>query len=238
MHKNYLFDLDGTLLPMHDTKSFVELYLQSLCKALTPVLKIRPELLVSSVWNGTHAMLSNDGTRLNQDVFWETASKTAGIDLLEFSEHFDSYYQNEFAAARRATGVNPLALKSVEKIKQNGGRVIVATNPVFPSVATYERIRWAGLDPEDFEYITVYDNSAFCKPSLSYYEEICSKCDIKPGESIMIGNDVDEDMCAAKIGFDAFLITDCLINKNSADISAYSNGSFGDFYNALEAGKI
>lgn len=238
MHKNYLFDLDGTLLPMPDTKSFVELYLQSLCKALTPVLKIRPELLVSSVWNGTHAMLSNDGTRLNQDVFWETASKTAGIDLLEFSEHFDSYYQNEFAAARRATGVNPLALKSVEKIKQNGGRVIVATNPVFPSVATYERIRWAGLDPDDFEYITVYDNSAFCKPNLSYYEEICSKCGIAPEESIMIGNDVDEDMCAAKIGFDAFLITDCLINKNSADISAYSNGSFRDFYNALEAGKI
>ena len=77
MHKNYLFDLDGTLLPMPDTKSFVELYLQSLCKALTPVLKIQPELLVSSVWNGTHAMLSNDGTRLNHDVFWETASKTA-----------------------------------------------------------------------------------------------------------------------------------------------------------------
>lgn len=28
---------------------------------------------------------------------------------------------------------------------------ILATNPLFPTVATKSRIRWVGLEPEDFE---------------------------------------------------------------------------------------
>ncbi|MBQ1437963.1 MAG: HAD family hydrolase [Ruminococcus sp.] len=238
MNKNYLFDLDGTLLPMPDVQPFVELYLCSLCKELVPVLELSPETLINSIWSGTFAMLKNTGERQNCEVFWEAASKTAGKNLAEYSTHFDSYYKNSFSQAKAATGVTPFAQKSVSRIKENGGRIILATNPVFPPEATHARIRWAGLSPEDFDYITVYDNSRFCKPNPSYYEEICSKCGIKPEESIMIGNDVDEDMCAAKLGFNSYLITDCLINKNNADISEYKNGSFEDFYKLLESGEV
>jgi len=31
-----------------------------------------------------------------------------------------------------------------------GFRVALATNPIFPAIATEKRIRWAGLTPEDF----------------------------------------------------------------------------------------
>ena len=42
----------------------------------------------------------------------------------------------------------------------------------------------------------------------------------------MVGNDVDEDMAAKKVGMDVFLLTDCLINKENKDISSYPHGDF------------
>ena len=61
-------------------------------------------------------------------------------------------------------------------------------------------------------------------------EEICKKQDIKPEDSIMIGNDVDEDLCSAKLGFDTYLITDTIVNRDNKDYSDYKNGSFEEFY--------
>jgi len=42
------------------------------------------------------------------------------------------------------------------------------------------------------------------------------------------GNDVDDDMVAAQLGMQVFLLTDCLINKQGVDISRYPNGSFDE----------
>ena len=44
-------------------------------------------------------------------------------------------------------------------VKELGLRAVLATNPIFPAVATRSRIRWAGLEPEDFELCTTYENS-------------------------------------------------------------------------------
>ena len=45
MYKNFLFDLDGTLLPM-DMKYFIELYVAAFCKCLAPVTKIESKPLM------------------------------------------------------------------------------------------------------------------------------------------------------------------------------------------------
>ena len=71
MYKNYLFDLDGTLLPM-DMEKFVKLYFSSLCKRCTPVIKIEPDALIKAMWAGTDAMTKNDNSRTNREVFWES----------------------------------------------------------------------------------------------------------------------------------------------------------------------
>ena len=42
----------------------------------------------------------------------------------------------------------------------------------------------------------------------------------------MVGNDVSEDMIAAQLGMQVFLLTDCMINKDNIDISQYPHGSF------------
>lgn len=229
MYKNYLFDLDGTLLPM-DMDKFIKLYFGALCKRFCPVLNVEPDTLVKAVWKGTGAMTNNNCSCLNKDIFWKVASAECKIDLTPYIEQFDDFYKNEFIAAKQATGFTPYAKKSIDFIKKNGGRLIAATNPIFPAVATYRRLEWAGVSADDFEFVTTYDNSGCCKPNLKYFEFICKECGIKPEDSIMIGNDVDEDMCSAKLGFDTYLITDTVINRDGKDYSSYKHGTFEQFY--------
>ena len=123
-------------------------------------------------------------------------------------------------------GHDPRAAEAIHEIRSLGYRTILATNPLFPPIATQSRIRWAGLEPEDFEWVTTYDNSGFCKPNPDYYREILSKRGLKPEECAMVGNDVGEDMIAETLGMRVFLLTPCLINKVGTDISRYPNGGF------------
>ena len=79
---------------------------------------------------------------------------------------------------------------------------MLATNPVFPIVATANRANWAGVAPDLFEHITVYENSSYCKPNPKYYMEILDKLNMNAQECLMVGNDVDEDMSTADIGME------------------------------------
>ena len=115
-----------------------------------------------------------------------------------------------------------------------GLRTVLATNPLFPAIATHSRIRWAGLEPEDFSWVTTYENSSFCKPNPAYYREILDKLGLQPQECVMVGNDVGEDGAAAKLGLPVFLLTDCLIQKPGTDASQMPKGSFSDLKNWLE----
>jgi HAD superfamily hydrolase (TIGR01549 family) len=232
MYKNFLFDLDGTLLPMN-MDEFVKLYFASLCKRFSPIVRLSPDALVNAVLKGTVAMTKNDNSNINKDVFWKEASEACNMDLTPYIEQFDDYYLTEFINAKNATSVTPYAKKCVDFAKQQGGKLIAATNPIFPEVATLRRLSWAGVSGNDFDYITTYENFGCCKPNLKYFEIICDRCGINPEESIMIGNDVDEDMCAAELGFDTYLITDCIVNRKNKDYSMYKNGSFADFYEFL-----
>ena len=139
---------------------------------------------------------------------------------------FEEFYGNEFQNAKVFCGLNPEAAETVRKLKAEGYRVALATNPLFPAIATESRIRWAGLEPSDFEIYTTYENSTYCKPNPDYYREIMKKISCKPEECLMVGNDVSEDMVAKELGMQVFLLTDCLINSGEKDISVYPHGSF------------
>lgn len=218
------FDLDGTLLPM-DQDVFVKSYFGSLAAKMAP-LGYEPEKLVKAIWIGTGAMVNNPGGRTNEAVFWEAFTGIFGQDVLKEMPYFDSFYRNEFQNARHSCGFNPQAAQAIREIKAMGFRTVLATNPIFPAVATQSRIRWAGLTPEDFELITTYENSCHCKPNPDYYRDILEELKRNPEECVMVGNDVSEDMVAETLGMKVFLLTDCLINKENKDIQAYAHGSF------------
>ena len=60
---------------------------------------------------------------------------------------------------------------------------------------------------------------------------------IIPNETLMAGNDADEDTPAEKNGMRVFILTDCLINKSGRDISAYPNGGLTELMKYIEENK-
>lgn len=224
MIKAILFDLDGTLLPM-DLDVFLNDYLTRFTLSMTPAGHT-PEEFRKAVWAGTAAMVKNDGSRTNEEVFWEAYFTLFGAESIQDRELLEAYYYNDFQNVRKVCGFDPRAAEAIREIKAMGYRTILATNPLFPAIATMSRVRWTGLQPEDFELITTFENSCYAKPNLKYFEKIMEKQGLKPEECVMVGNDVAEDMVARHLGLKVFLMTDCLINKPGADISQFPHGSF------------
>ena len=222
--KMILFDLDGTLLPMDQT-AFMKDYFGRLSRKLAPH-GYDPKKLIDAIWAGTADMVRNDGTVLNETRFWNRFESIFGEWTRKDLPLFDEFYREEFDSVQASCGYHPSAAKTVRQIKESGFRVALATNPLFPSRATECRIRWTGLEPEEFELYTTYENTGFCKPNLAYYRDVCARLGVTPEECAMVGNDVGEDMIAQKLGMKVFLITDCLINRDNEDISRYPHGSF------------
>ena len=230
--KYILFDLDGTLLPM-DQDEFVKAYLKGLVAKLAPY-GFQPKDVSDGLWAGTGAMVKNDGSRLNYDVFWDVFCQFAGEHARDYMNVVDDFYANEFQCVKHVCGYTPKAAETIQTIKEMGYEVVLATNPLFPKEATESRVRWAGMEPEAFKLITVYSNSSFCKPNPAYYQEILEKLGAAPEECVMIGNDAKEDMIAETLGMQVFLLTDCLINSENRDISRYPQGSFAELMEFVE----
>lgn len=219
-----LFDLDGTLLPM-DQDRFLKGYLGGLVKKLAPH-GYDPDKLIKSMWAGTGAVVKNDGRKSNEEVFWEVFTGFFGKESLKDLPIFEDFYRNDFDQVQFDCGFDPRAAELISNLKKMGLRLILATNPLFPAMATHRRVRWAGLEPENFEWITTYENSRFAKPNPDYYREILNRFALHPEECLMVGNDADEDLVAQSLGMKVFLLTDCLISRNNQDISIYPQGSF------------
>ena len=223
--KAVLFDLDGTLLPM-DQEEFVKAYFGLLAKRLAP-LGYEAERLYQVLWKGVAAMVQNDGSCVNEDVFWKVFADAYGEECLKDKPFIDEFYEIEFNRVQAVCGFEKAASEVVEMVKAAGKYAVLATNPLFPHTATENRMRWAGLKPEDFTFYTTYENSRYCKPNPKYYEEILQKLHLKPEECIMVGNDFGEDIVPTeKLGMQGFLLTDYLIHKGNQDISEYPQGVF------------
>lgn len=232
MIKTILFDLDGTLLPM-DQELFVKTYFKLLLERLVP-LGYEKEKLIQTMMAGVEAMVRNDGSTNNETVFWKLFEKMMGTEALKHRPLIDDFYTNDFNKASFTCPRNEKVKGYFEQVKAMGFRVVLATNPIFPAPATENRIRWAGLNPEDFELYTTYENSTFCKPNPKYYQEILDKIGCKAEECLMVGNDVTEDMVAETLGIKVFLHKDCLINKEEKDISRYPQGGFEELMDFLK----
>ena len=226
MIRYILFDLDGTLLPM-DQEIFVKDYFTRLAKHIGP-FGYDTNTLFQNLWKGVGAMVMNDGNVKNEVVFWKVFEQLYGKRVYDDIGLFEEFYRTDFQNTAKVCGYDPEAKRCVDAVKDMGYKVVLATNPIFPAIATESRMRWAGLAPEDFDYYTTYENSCYGKPNLKYYEEILEKIGAKPEECLMVGNDVAEDMVAEKLGMKVFLLTDCIINKHNEDIEKYPHGKFED----------
>ena len=205
-----LFDLDGTLLPMNN-KGFEKMYFSGLCKAFP---EFEPDALVAGIWAGTKAMVLNDGSVTNREAFAKVFSEKMGIDYYANEEHFTQFYRTDFEKCVEQCVVTERSGQIIETLRSKGYTVAVATNPIFPQVGTYARLRWLGLDAEQLPLVTTFENSHFAKPNPKYYEEICGKLGVKPEDCVMIGNDVAEDGAAKQLGMEVVIVSECIIHSN------------------------
>jgi len=225
MIKNVFYDLDGTLLPM-DMEVFMRGYFTEIVKKFAPFGYDANEL-PKHILIGCKVMAQNDGTRTNEDVFWDYFINAMNIGIDE-KDRFTQFYRNEFDEVRKYCGFNEKVPALISKVRELGLNQVLATNPLFPEIATRKRIGWAGLSPDDFMTFTTYEDTHYCKPNTGYYEEILDKLSLKAEETVMIGNDVEEDMVARNIGMKVFLVTDCMLNPKGRDISEFPHGDFDD----------
>ena len=233
--KTVLFDLDGTLLPM-DHESFGRLYFGTIARYFAPH-GYDPGQLIGAISDGIVAMVTNDGAVTNEQACWNMMCKRLGERIYRDVDVFEKYYATEFEKTRAVCATSPHADKVIKGLRARGYRTVLATNPMFPSTATEQRIKWAGLSPEDFELYTTYEDFHYTKPNPKYYLEIMDRLSLKPEECLMVGNDVDEDMIAERLGMKVYLVTDCLLNKKNTDVSVYRQGALSDLATVVEKGN-
>jgi FMN phosphatase YigB (HAD superfamily) len=225
MIKHVLFDLDGTLIHF-DHILFVKNYVSLLSKKLahlTDPIKFSEQLLTA-----TGLMIqSTDGSKTNAEIFWDYLNTNTKLPKETLDPLIESFYDNDFEQLKEIVTV-PEILPIINKIIKKNIPITVATNPVFPMKAVKNRLAWAGLQDIDFQLITTYESSHYCKPSLLYFQEIADTLRAKPEECLMIGNDVSEDLAAGKIGMKTYLLTDYLLNRHNIKIQADYVGTVAD----------
>ena len=226
-----LFDLDGTLLPM-DVEEFTKKYFGLIMQTMNENNR-DGKMILDAILKGTMAMVRNDGNHTNEEVFWETFVEATQIPQDEIEPEFYDFYENVFDKINSGIQSQNM-IKAAKLLKEKGYRLYLTTNPLFPRVATLKRVRWAGLDPDDFEWITTYENSSFSKPSVNYYQEVIQGQHLDVNQCMMVGNDVKEDGVIETLGIPLYLVEDYMLNHDNLEIKCRWKGSSQDFLSFAE----
>ena len=226
-----LFDLDGTLLPF-EQEEFIHSYFKRLAAKLVP-MGFDKDSLFKAIWAGMEAMIKNDGTKTNEIAFWEVFEDLLNTKREVLEDVLLDFYQHDFDEVKEVVE-NGLTRKALmDELKSKGYQLVLATNPVFPKEAVATRLSWIQLSLQDFSYVTTFENSSFCKPSLGYYENILTAIGKQPKECVMIGNNTLEDMISSKLGIATGLVTTHLENQNNYDVNQSVHGTLEEVVDAL-----
>ena len=206
--KAIFFDLDGTLLPV-DLDRMFEAYFICLKKSdLLARISENTDQAFSIFNEAAAVMMKNQGRDFNDIVFFEHIEQKTGKGKSSLEEPFNAFYAAVFEGLSGMIDPSAgLQRQILDTVIRKGYKTVLATMPVFPLAAAVSRLSWVGLGPEDFSYISHYQNSSFLKPHLRYYEEILSNTGLTGEDCIMVGNNTIEDMCAGDLGFGLFLVT-------------------------------
>lgn len=202
--KALLFDLDGTLLGL-DIQAFLPVYFQALTRRFDGIMP--GPVLLDAIMKSTYVMVADtDLTRSNREAFWEDFLRRVSEPYEKLDALFSAFYQEDFPSLSYMAKALPEARQVLTRAREAGYTLVLATNPVFPRVAICERMRWAQIDDMPFRMVTAYEDMHACKPHVEYYQEIVDRLGLDPRECLMVGNDVQEDMVAGRLGMRTFLV--------------------------------
>lgn len=208
-----------------DQKEFLESYFKRLSN-MAISRGYDPKRLINSIWTGTDAMVGNNGSQTNEVLFWKVFDQSFGEGSDLIKPMLEEFYEKEFDKVRSVARPNAMARECIEILKKKGYTIALTTNPLFPKIATTHRISWAGLNVNDFAWVTTYENSTYCKPNLNYFNEVLFNIGKCAEDCLLVGNDVEEDLCVSDLGIQTYLLTENVINQNAVDVSHIPQGNF------------
>lgn len=204
MNQGILFDLDGTLCKM-DLEQFNKAYMTGMAEYFQDIVPI--EAFVGQVMKSCAFMVSHANPYLFcKNVFMEHFARVFGLNEEQVWNRLVEFYTNVFPQYREFVEPCPENQALITLAKEKGYKIAVASNAIMPLVAIEERVRWAGLDPAQFDFVTGMENMHFCKPNTGFFQEIAKNIDVPAEHCVMLGNDPAEDMPAHEIGMKTFLI--------------------------------
>jgi len=200
-----LLDLDDTLLDTN-LDSFVPAWFQALSDHMAT--RVPGEKMIRALVEGANAMYENeDPRRTLQEVFDSDFYPKIRIQKDELLDVVEDFYDNIFPTLSKYTNQKPETVPLIEWALSCGFRIAIATDPLFPYKATHHRVRWAGLDPEQFELISAIENFHFTKSHPAYYAEMLGRLGWQDGPVLMVGNDVNRDLIPAhRLGLKTYFI--------------------------------
>lgn len=210
-----MFDLDGTLLPVGQG-----FFLNNYPEAAAPYFKdiIEAGAFKKALLKATLDMVNNlDPALPNLRAFQIAFEPRVGQDWNRLWPIFEKFYDEGFPKLKELVPECRISRKVVTKCLAQGWEIVLATNPVFPERAIKERMKWCGIDDLPWKFITTIEKMHFCKPHVQYYQEIADHLGLEPGRTVMVGNDMQEDMVASKLGIKTILVEDYLLDRREQD---------------------
>lgn len=202
MIKTLLFDLDNTLLEVNENE-FLDEYARFASQYFIDLMA--PERFKVKLIESTGVMMRNNGEVDNVTAFTlHFIRDLDGITAEEVTARFEQFYNEKFDEIRHITRPIEGAKSVVQRAVELGYEIVIATNPVFPTIALEKRIKWAGLEDIPIKHITSGNDYHYCKPRKEYFLEILSKLNRAADECMMIGNDYINDMAASLVGIPTF----------------------------------
>ncbi|MCL2332816.1 MAG: HAD family hydrolase [Actinomycetia bacterium] len=221
-----LLDLDGTLI-RYTQEAFLGTYLGALAGVFAG-LGLDAKASVKALWASTEVMVANDGSASNAQRFWADFAVRLELDaaaVARIEAACEEFYSSGFNVVKSVAEPSEIPQRLVRALAAKGYTLVLATNPLFPECAVETRLAWIGLTPQDFDLVTHYENSSYCKPNLGYYREIFARLGKAPEQCLMVGNSLAEDMCVGELGAETFLVTDYLEDGAGVDLAGLRHGT-------------
>jgi HAD superfamily hydrolase (TIGR01549 family) len=234
-----LFDLDNTLLE-NDVNSFLQGYFPILSEFASDYLDT--DHFIHNLMASTQAMIANsDRSLTNRQVFWADFCRRTGVAQEEIEPHFDRFYREHFGRLRPLTSTRPAAAHVVRYCLEQGLKVVIATNPLFPLEAIRQRLAWAGVPAERFEFalVTAYETMHAAKPSAAYYQEILDRIKVRATQALMVGDDWINDIAPTeRMGFHTYWLTNGTDDLPDNGVVPDGYGDLDALYGRLAAGWL
>ncbi len=221
-----LLDLDDTLL-INPMKPFMEGYLSLLSQHLENY--VSADLMINRLIKATDKMVDKVHTYQTLEmVFDADFYPPLGLQAQELRSTIYHFYTDIFPALKEITTPRPEAIKAVKHAFSFGYRVVIATNPLFPAIATSQRLEWAGLPASEypFDLVTSYESMHFAKPNSAYFAEILAQLGWPPEQPVcMAGNYYKHDILPLQcLGIPGYLIENGHDSEQNTSIEGISAG--------------